>query len=68
MFRRIPVACDGSTESGPAYETNNVSFNPFRRAHRVRDRARQARSMDCRGSCDRDPTVERGGTNAYALM
>jgi hypothetical protein len=64
MLRRILVVGDGSTESGPAYETNNVSFNPLRRAHRVRDRARQVRSVDCRGSCDRDPTVERRGTNA----
>jgi len=68
MFRRIPVACDGSTESGPAYETNNVSFNPFRRAHRVRYRPCKVRLVDRDGSCDRDPTVERGGTNAYALM
>jgi len=39
----------------------------IRRAHRVRDRERKVRSVDCRGSCDRDPTVERRGTNAYAL-
>jgi hypothetical protein len=48
MFRRILVACDGSTESGPAYETNHVSFNPLRRAHRVRDRACKVRPVDCR--------------------
>jgi hypothetical protein len=67
MFGRILVACDGSTESGPGYETNNVSFNPLRRAHRVRDRARKVRSVDCGGSCDRAPYCGTSRDEPYAL-
>ena len=46
------------------YETHSVPFNLLRRAHRVRDRARKVRPVDCGGSCDRDPTVECRGTSA----
>ena len=46
------------------YETDSVSLNPLRRAHRVCYRARQVRPVDCGGSCDRDPTVEYRGTSA----
>jgi len=46
------------------YETDSVSFNPLRRAYRVRDRACKVRPVDCGGSCDRDSTVECRGSNA----
>src|ERR1700756_382771 len=46
------------------YEANSFSFNPLRCAHRVRDRARQVRPVDCGGGCDRDTTVECRGTSA----
>ena len=46
------------------YETDSASLNLLCRAHRVRDRARKVRPVDCGGSCDRDPTVECRGTNA----
>lgn len=48
MFRRILVACDGSSLPNPDlhYETNNVSFNPLRCAHRVRNRACKVRLVD----------------------
>jgi len=45
------------------YETDAVSFNLIRRAHRVRDRARKGRPMDC-DYCHSAPIVESGGTGA----
>jgi hypothetical protein len=45
------------------YETDSFSFNPLRRAHRVRDRARKVRPMDC-DYCHSTPIVESGGTGA----
>lgn len=46
------------------YDTDSGSFNPLRRAHRVRDRARKVRVVDRDGSCDRDNTVESRATSA----
>ena len=44
-------------------ETNNVSFNSVRRAHRVRDRAGKIRLVD-RDCGDRDAIVESRGASA----
>jgi hypothetical protein len=49
------------------YETNNVSFNPLRRAHRVRDRTCKVRLVD-RDCGDSDAIVESGGTSATRSM
>jgi len=45
------------------YETDSVSCNHLCRAHRVRDRARQVRPVDC-DHCHSAPIVESGGTGA----
>jgi hypothetical protein len=45
------------------YETDSVSFNPLRRAHRVHDRARKVRPVD-HDCCDSDLVVESRGTSA----
>ena len=45
------------------YETDSVSFNFIRRSHRVRDRARKVRPMDC-DYCRSAPIVKSGGTGA----
>ena len=48
-------------------ETNNVSFNPLRRTHRVRDRAYKVRLVD-RDCGDSDAIVESRGTSATRFM
>ena len=49
------------------YETNNVSFGPLRRAHRVRDRAYKVRPVD-RDCGDSDAIVESRGPSATRSM
>jgi hypothetical protein len=49
------------------YETNNVSFNPLRSAHRVRDRACTVRLVD-RDCGDSGAILESRGTSATRSM
>jgi hypothetical protein len=62
MFRRILVCTTDLLNLDLHDETNNVSFNPLRSAHRVRDRACKVRLVD-RDCCDHNAIVESRATS-----
>jgi hypothetical protein len=63
MFKRNLVAYEDLLNLDLHYETDSISFNLLRRAHRVRDRGRVVRLVD-HDCCDSDPIVECRWTGA----